>query len=194
MLSKKQGDFLVKEARKTIESFVYGKKYEISSNENWLNGKRGIFTTIHSYPGNELRGCVGFSAPFFPIRTALVESARSACMDERFPLLEKEELSKILIEVSVLTLPEEMNFKKPEELVEKLTCKEGLIIKMGHCTGLFLPQVWEQLPNKKEFLDHLCLKACLPPGAWKRPEAKILSFRAQIFREDKPGEKIFEEK
>ena len=61
--------------------------------------------------------------------------------------------------------------------------KDGLIIRYGTNTGLFLPQVWEQLPDPEQFLDNLCIKAGLPPGMWKEKGVKLFKFHVQVFEE-----------
>lgn len=191
MLTPSQGEFLVRLARKYVEGFAEGKALpEEKMNEKWLCEKRGVFVSLHTYPGNDLRGCVGFPYPILPLGKAVCEASASACCDERFPAVSKREIGKTTIEVSVLSVPEEIKFKNPEELLKKLTKKEGLILRMGSSSGLFLPQVWKQIPEKKEFLDHLCLKAWLPPGAWKMHGARISSFNAQIFCEETPVGKV----
>jgi len=50
----------------------------------------------------------------------------------------------------------------------------------------FLPQVWEQLPDKKQFLEHLCLKGGMPATAWNDPATSVEVYQAEVF-----GEKDF---
>jgi AMMECR1 domain-containing protein len=47
-----------------------------------------------------------------------------------------------------------------------------------------LPQVWEQLPDKKEFLMHLCLKAGLSPDSWKKEKLVVSTYQVQAFEEE----------
>lgn len=193
MLTGKEGDFLVKMARKIAEDYVNGKKGNYDFSEKCFSEKMGVFTTIEKYPGRELRGCIGFPLPHFKLGMALAESAKSACIDPRFPKLSKVELKKIVFEVSVLSSPEEIKFSSHDELMKKITPKkDGLILESGVNSGLFLPQVWEKLPDKKDFLDNLSMKAGLPPGSWKIPGVKISKFNAQIFSEESPRGKIKE--
>ncbi|MEM7826994.1 MAG: TIGR00296 family protein [Candidatus Aenigmatarchaeota archaeon] len=194
MLSKSQGDFLVRLARRTIENHVQNREIKECLDANWLNEKRGVFTTIETYPEHELRGCIGIPYPIKAIGEAVIESAKSACEDMRFPPLTKDELDMVVIEVSVLDIPEEIKVKTPKEYLDKIKPKkDGLIIRYGYASGLFLPQVWEKIPDKEAFLENLCMKAGLPPKTWKLPEAKIYRFSAQIFKEIKPRGKIVEE-
>jgi AmmeMemoRadiSam system protein A len=93
-------------------------------------------------------------------------------------------LKDILVEVSVLTRPELIIVDRSEKYVDEIIPnKDGLILEYGHYSGLFLPQVWEQIPDKKQFLDHLCMKAGLEPGMWKLNGVKIYRFHVQVFEE-----------
>jgi hypothetical protein len=58
-----------------------------------------------------------------------------------------------------------------------------VIIKKGFHQATFLPQVWEQLPDKKEFLTHLCLKAGLETDSWKREKLEVSTYQVQAFEE-----------
>jgi hypothetical protein len=193
MLSEKQGEFIVRLARRAAEDFVKRSKGSYEIHERWLLEKLGVFTTIETYPKHELRGCIGLPLPVMELGKAVIESARSACSDPRFDEIKEKELEKIVIEVSVLTKPEKIDFNNAEELIKKLIPKkDGLILECGSCSGLFLPQVWEKLPEKEQFLDNLCLKADLAPGSWRMSNAKISRFRCQVFKEQKPNGRVFE--
>jgi len=43
---------------------------------------------------------------------------------------------------------------------------DGLILADGFKRGLFLPAVWESLPDSAEFVRQLKRKAGLPPNHW----------------------------
>ena len=184
MLTKEEGDFLLKLARSTIEKFVNDEKAEKpSSYPKALDEKKGIFCTITE--DGDLRGCIGLPYPIKPLIDALIDSAQSACEDPRFEKLSEAELNKIKIELSVLTEPKMIKVEKPEQYLEEIRIgRDGLIIQCGSCSGLLLPQVANDYGwGVEEFLNHLCLKAGLLPKEWKNPEARIYKFQAQIFRE-----------
>jgi len=61
---------------------------------------------------------------------------------------------------------------------------DGVIIKKGFYEATFLPQVWEQLSEKEEFLSHLCLKAGLSPDSWKKEKLNISTYQVQAFEEN----------
>jgi AmmeMemoRadiSam system protein A len=188
-----QGKILVKLARSSVEKFFEKGKFEIQKlDQEFLKEKRGVFVTIETYPENELRGCIGFPSPVYPLFEAVQRAAiSSAFEDYRFEPLKEEELEKVVFEVSVLTKPELIKVKKPEEYLEKIEeKKDGLIIEYGSFSALYLPQVWEIIQEKEKFLESLCLKAFLPPDTWKNKKAKIFRFRVEAFKEKEPKGEI----
>ena len=73
--------------------------------------------------------------------------------------------------------------KRTAEIVPK---KHGVIAALGGAMGLFLPQVWEQIPDKDGFLSELCeQKAGLPRDCWKDPRTKLSVFTVSAFEEEK---------
>ena len=197
-ISLEEGQYLVSLARKTIGAyFTTGKKTMPDRRTGALGEKRGVFVTLETHPGHELRGCIGYPLPLKELALSVVDSALSAAFeDPRFMPLDKSELDRIVIEVSVLSVPEELKVKKPEEYLKKIKVgRDGLIIHYGYSSGLLLPQVpveWNW--NEKEFLCQICEKAGLPHEMWKSPSAKISTFSAQIFSEEKPGGKVSQKK
>ncbi|HDR14856.1 MAG TPA: AmmeMemoRadiSam system protein A, partial [Desulfobacteraceae bacterium] len=111
-------------------------------------------------------------------------AVNAAFEDPRFPPLKKEEFDGIKIEVSVLTDPVTLEHRGGRDLLEKLQPGlDGVIIRKGGRQATFLPQVWEQLPEKETFLSHLCLKAGLPANAWSSGDLEVLTYRVQAFEE-----------
>ena len=193
-ISTKEGKELVKLARKAIEYAFHTSKLlsYLPASKN-LEAESGVFVTLHSTPSNNLRGCIGFPEPVMPLYRAVIEAAVSAAFsDNRFPPLQFDELDSTVIEVSVLTKPEEIKFKSPEGLRKKIVNgKHGLIAEMGLSKGLLLPQVpleWKW--NVEEFLENTCMKAGLSKGCWKDGNTRFYSFEGVIFREKGPKGKI----
>ncbi len=181
---------LVLLARKTLEDFFKLGGLKIKENKRFQD-KRGVFVTIHSYPDNELRGCVGFPYPEYSLFEAVQRVALQAALhDDRFSPLTEDELDKVVFEVSILSLPEILDGIKQEEKIKN--GKDGLILEHGLRKGLFLPQVWEQIPDKKEFLEALCWKAGLTPDYIIDKNTKLYKFNAKAFKESKPKGKIIE--
>ena len=185
MLTKEEGNFLLKLAREVIEKStrreVAGKPKKYSPS---LDKECGVFCTITQ--GDELRGCIGIPYPIMPLINAVISAAHSAATEDyRFEPITREELNKIKIEISVLTTPKLIYVEKPEQYLEKIKIGEdGLIIEYGPYSGLLLPQVAVEYNwTPQQFLENLCLKAGLSPGMWKTPDVKIYKFQAQIFKE-----------
>ena len=188
-MEKDEKKILLKLARKAIENWVR-KRIKIKAPykvPEKLKKPSGVFVTIYKkvMGREELRGCIGLPYPTKPLVEAVIEAAVSACEDPRFAPLSVNELRDIVIEVSVLTEPEEISYEDHKDLLSKITpFKDGLIISKGFYSGLFLPQVWEEIPTKEEFLSHLCLKAGLPSDCWLKDKVKIYRFRAEVFKEN----------
>lgn len=196
-LSLEEGRYLVRLARQAIKDYLRGLEVRPEPPPtSRLREKRGVFVTLYLYPSKELRGCIGFPMPTMPLFEATVQSAiSSAVNDPRFMPLDKEELDRVIIEVSVLTPPEEISYRDPRELLEKIVVgRDGLIIRSGPFSGLLLPQVPVEYGwDVEEYLMHLCLKAGLDSTHWLTGKVKIYRFTAQIFSEIEPGGEVVEE-
>jgi uncharacterized protein len=193
-----QGQYLVSLARQAIEGYLAnGKKIAPARAGGALSEKRGVFVTLESHPSNELRGCIGYPLPIKELALATVDCALSAAFeDPRFAPIEKGELAGVVAEVSVLSVPEEIKVKNPEEYVKRIRVgRDGLIIHYGYSSGLLLPQVpveWNW--DEEEFLCQVCEKAGLPREMWRSPSASISAFAAQIFAEKTPGGPVVQKK
>ena len=179
--------FIIKLARRAIEVYVKNGRV-ISKPKDYpqeLNEKRGVFVTIYekSFGESELRGCIGLPYPIKPLIEGIIEAAISASRDPRFPPLREEELKNIKIEVSILTNPKKLEGSLNEILEKIRPFKDGVIIKKGVRSALFLPQVWDELPKKEIFLSQLCLKAGLHPDEWKKEGMEFYTFEAEVIEE-----------
>ncbi len=111
----------------------------------------------------KLRGCVGSIYPTKPLIMDLVDNAKNAgFLDSRFIPLTIDELEHIEISVSILSLLENIKFKDEKDLLSKIY-PYGIIISEHDNRAVYLPSVWEQLPDKEIFLNSLKEKAGLPP-------------------------------
>lgn len=198
MLTDIEGSVAVKLARKTIESFLSEERlpepqelgFELSP---VFGEKRGVFVTLSEE--GLLRGCIGHPYPDSTLKEAILDSAISAAVrDPRFPPVEKEELERIVVEVTILTQPEKID-APPKELPDRIEIgKHGLIVKQGYYQGLLLPQVApENNMDSIDFLSHTCMKAGLSPDAWVKG-AEVYCFEGQIFKEKEPRGEVIEEK
>ena len=121
--------------------------------------KGACFVTLEKQ--GQLRGCIGSILAHRPLIEDLITNARnSAFSDPRFTPVRKEELSELAIAVSLLSEPQKMSFSSEEDLLSQIKpYEDGIIIKDGYNQAVYLPSVWEQLPDKREFLMSLKMKA-----------------------------------
>lgn len=116
----------------------------------------------------QLRGCIGSIYPTKPLILDLIDNAKNAAFqDSRFEPLRVEEFSNIKISVSILSSIEKISFKDERELLTKIY-PHGVIIAEHSRRAVYLPEVWEQLPEKEVFLSSLKEKAGLPPNYFSR--------------------------
>ena len=177
--------FMLELARQTLTSVVTnGPLPEPKNVAAKLAEKRACFVTLTK--GGELRGCIGHMLPQAPLYQAVMDNARNAALrDPRFPPVEASEVAGLKIEISVLTEPQPLSFTSPEDLLKKLRPHEdGVLLRMGYQSATFLPQVWAQLPDKTEFLNHLAQKAGCSPSAWREPDTSVSIYHVESFEEN----------
>ena len=196
MLDLDQGKKAVKFARDVVEESVKNKKTPKSNLEGIFLEKHGAFVTLNTYPDQSLRGCIGIPMSVMPLKKAIAEGAQSATHDPRFPHLAEYELDDIVVEVTVLSPPVEIEVDDPKKYPENIKIgRDGLIVEKGFYKGLLLPQVpLEHNWDKKTFLSQTCMKAGLMPDSWFEKDTKIFKFSGQVFYETKPRGEIKEKK
>ncbi len=115
-----------------------------------------------------LRGCIGRMEATRPLVCSVAQNAYAAAFDDpRFEPLTEPEYARINVHISVLGEPEPIIFENEVDLLGQLRPGvDGLVLESGRCRGTFLPAVWETLPEPKQFLDQLKVKAGLHPDAW----------------------------
>jgi uncharacterized protein (TIGR00296 family) len=183
LLNTKEGEMALQLARGSIEYVIAKKPKPALLLTPIFAEKRGIFVTLTK--AGELRGCIGFPYPVMPLGDAIEDAAVAAATgDPRFPVVRKDELASIRLEVTILTeaiLVEGDPEKRPEKIE---VGRHGLIIRGRGTSGLLLPQVateygWDSMT----FLDHTCIKAGLSAKCWTNINVDVLTFEGQIFTE-----------
>jgi len=185
LLTEDEGAMAVRSARAAIEHAVAKRPESPVNRTPVFSEKRGVFVTL-TRNGN-LRGCIGFPYPVMPLGDAIVHAAKAAALeDPRFPPVMKDELATIVLEVTILTVPEPLP-GDPVKRPEKITIgKHGLIVRGMGTSGLLLPQVATEYGwDAKTFLDHTCMKAGLSGKCWTSRNVEVLTFEGQIFSEHK---------
>ncbi len=177
-LEESQRKYLLGIARRAMEGYIgAGKIPPEEGAQGTLSAPGAAFVTLTK--NGRLRGCIGYTEAVAPLFKVVQECAVAAATeDPRFPPVSSNELPSLRIEISVLTplvpiLPEEVEVGR-----------HGLMVSQGGMRGLLLPQVpvewgWD----RETFLDQTCVKAGLPPSAW-RHGATLRSFTAEVFGEE----------
>lgn len=174
--------YLLKLARATIASeWDSGAKSLIKPPEassNALSAYCGAFVTLHE--DGALRGCIGNMIGRRPLEETVRSMARAAAFeDPRFPPLERGELERCVMEISVLS-PLSL-CPDPESVV---VGTHGLYLMLHGRAGVLLPQVpVEQGWDRQEYLDYICVKAGLPPKSYAASDAELYTFTAVVFSE-----------
>jgi AmmeMemoRadiSam system protein A len=128
----------------------------------WLLQPGASFVTIMK--DGALRGCIGSLQAARPLGQDVAANARAAAFeDPRFAKLSRDEWARCAVEVSVLSAPKPIRFADEADLLMQIRAGEdGLIVERDGKRGTFLPQVWEGMPDKRQFLAALLAKAGLP--------------------------------
>ena len=180
MLNPEQRIRLLQIARNSIESVLDGVRPQLDAQEfdEVLRRPAGAFVSLHKR-GRELRGCIGSIQPVHPLYHAVSTSAINAAFrDPRFFPLQKAELPEVHIEVSVMS---PIVTATPDEIE---VGRDGIIITRGRYAGLLLPQVATEYGwDRHTFLSQTCVKAGLPPDAWRSLDCRIEKFSAEVFGE-----------
>jgi len=187
------GATLIEQARAAIErklGFIYD---DPSPWGDWADLRTGTFVTLTK--GGELRGCIGSLVDSRPLSESIPANALNAAFsDPRFNPVSPTEWPDIEVEVSVLTSPYPVlvedgagGFRPPATEAEALAALQpgvdGVIFSAAGRQSTFLPQVWEQLPDPKEFLDHLRAKAGLPADYWG-DDVELLRYHVKAWEEN----------
>jgi AmmeMemoRadiSam system protein A len=168
---------LLELARRALEEAVRcGRMSEVADPAEALRTPCGAFVTLQKH--GQLRGCIGHIEALRPLYATVRECARAAALeDPRFEPVAPAELSSLRLEISILSPLVDI---APQDVE---VGRHGLLISRGVQRGLLLPQVaveWNW--DREQFLEETCMKAGLPPDAW-RHGARIQAFTAQVLQE-----------
>lgn len=170
---------LLQTAREAIAARLEGRPPAFPEPTPTLKTRCGAFVTLHER--GSLRGCIGFVSAANPLAETVREAAEAAAFqDPRFPPLKPGELEGVHIEISVLSP------LRPIASVEEIEVgRHGVLLRRGPRSGLLLPQVATEYGwDRQTFLTHTCYKAGLPGDCWRRPDAHIEIFSAEVFAEE----------
>lgn len=132
----------------------------------WLDAPGAVFVTLTRH--GMLRGCIGSLEAHRPLWQDVEANARAAAFDDpRFAPMTPAEWPDTRLEVSILSPARPMDFSGEADALAQLRPGiDGVILEHGWHRATFLPQVWEQLPDPREFMAHLKSKAGLARDFW----------------------------
>jgi AmmeMemoRadiSam system protein A len=184
MLNSEQRRAVLSVAHASIDARVAGRPYSVGL-VSGLPPAAGVFVTVKVL--GELRGCLGTLECRHDLQHEIARcAADAASADPRFMPVTVEQLSGLTVEVSILGPLERID---PLASGAVIVGVHGLVIEQGRHRGLLLPQVAsERRWTVEQFLDQTCIKANLPPGAW-RHGAVVYRFAAEVFGADDCGER-----
>jgi len=147
-----------------------------------LAAERGAFVTLHLR--GALRGCIGTFRPLGSLaRTVAAMAVSASSEDPRFPPVGVAEVEGLAYHVAVLEPCRPMR-----DLSEIRIGRDGFLVRKGFHRGALLPVVAaERGWDAATFLKHACLKAGLPPDAWKDSGTTVEIFSALEFGDGDPG-------
>ncbi|MBD3177043.1 MAG: AmmeMemoRadiSam system protein A [Armatimonadia bacterium] len=180
MLSQDERRTLLDIARRSLSEAAAGATYRPPTDlPPTLLAPGAAFVTVRAWDG-QLRGCIGQTEAVAPLAETVAQMAQAASQqDPRFPPVAPGEVDGLRVEISVLSQPE------PIDPADIEVGRHGLVIERGVARGLLLPQVASERDwDRETFLDHTCLKAGLPAGAWREAGTRVLAFTAEVFGED----------
>jgi len=164
-MSDERGEVLIPIARAAIARAL-GVALLADESAPWLAKHGACFVTLTQQ--GELRGCIGSLQAHRPLLTDVKSNAISAAIhDPRFMPLGNEELDITTIEISLLSPTQEMNVRDEADALAQLRPDvDGIVFEYGPYRSTFLPQVWENLAQPRDFLAMLRRKAGLPDDFW----------------------------
>lgn len=162
-IKKYFSDFVISTCKKSILAGLNKELPLCEKTPQVFNQHGACFVTLEKH--ENLRGCIGSIIAHRPLIEDLVKNAQNAAFsDPRFQPLREDEFEELSIDVSLLSEPEKMEFANEADLLSQIRpFIDGLIIKERGYQAVYLPSVWEQLPEKAMFLDSLKIKAGLLP-------------------------------
>jgi len=178
---------LLRIAREAIGSVVNDhlpEKLNLNTFSAELQANGSSFVTLSK--SGKLRGCIGALEAYQPLVLDVQDHAIAAAQqDYRFPQVSSNEVEFLKIEISYLMPLQKLEYKDTDDLISKLRPGvDGVLIRDGSRRATFLPQVWGQISDSREFLSHLCIKMCASPDLWQKKHLEVFIYQVEEFSED----------
>jgi len=172
-------------SRKVLENELFNSHNNLKTfNVKPFQQKNGVFVTL--LKNKKLRGCIGRIESDQTLFQNVIDLSKAAAFDDhRFEQLSAKELDKIVIEISILSVPKTVegisSFDKIMQLKPK---KDGVVLSASGKKATYLPQVWDTIPIREDFVSDLCFKAGLSRDHWKVNPINISTYQVDFFKED----------
>jgi len=155
----------------------------VADAQPWLKQSGASFVTL--VLEGRLRGCIGSLSAVRSLGEDVADNApRAAFHDPRFPALTRDEWPRCRVEVSLLSAPKPVRFADEADLLSQIRRGEdGLILECDGRRATFLPQVWEGLPEPRQFLEALVHKAGLP-GDTRLARCRLWRYRVHKWKQE----------
>lgn len=145
--------------------------------------KKGVYVVF--IEDNYLRSVSGYLEPKKEVYKGIIENAINAGFySAKAKHINKDDLNKIIIEISILSDVKKLHYNDPQDLLSKLNKDLGVVIKKGMQNAVFLPTMWKVYPEPEEFMSALCGKMGFTEKSWNREPLDIYVFTAETFAED----------
>jgi len=156
-------EYLLELCKNIILSELEKSQTVFTEHDPIFNKKGACFVTLKK--NGRLRGCIGSIIAHPPLINDLIQNTINAAFhDPRFNPVQKSEVEELSIDISLLSAPEKINFEDEQDLLSQIVpYKDGIIIQDFNHRAVYLPSVWEELPDKVLFLNSLKKKAGLTP-------------------------------
>jgi AmmeMemoRadiSam system protein A len=161
------GDVLLPAARAAIAQTLGVATSRPGTPPAWALEPGASFVSLTK--NGKLRGCTGSLVARRPLLEDVQANAVNTAMhDLRFTPMTPDELSVVVIEVSVLSAPRPLPVSSLAEAYAALRPGvDGVIVETGAWhRATFLPKMWQEMPDPAVFLEHLWFKAGIAPGVW----------------------------
>ena len=177
-LTDTQGARLLRLARESIAEALGGARCE-HPDDAWAYLPAATFVTLR-HPDGDLQGCIGSLEPRRALSDDVAQNAIAAALhDPRATRIDLPDVELLSVEVSLLGPLERIEHTSEETAIAALRPGiDGVVVKWQGMRGTLLPQVWESLPDPREFLEHVKLKANLPPTFWA-PDVEVYRYGLQ---------------
>jgi AmmeMemoRadiSam system protein A len=177
------GASLLPIARAAISSAL-GQPLAVAEDAVWLQDPGASFVTLMRH--GQLRGCIGtLQARRSLLADVKANAVAAALHDPRFSPLTAKELADTLVEVSVLSAMQALQFDSEADALAQLRPGvDGVVFEFERYRSTFLPQVWEQLPTVAEFITQLKRKAGLPHDFWAA-EVRLQRYMVSKWKESR---------